>query len=225
MSDAETFLANLSASFKGHKERLRIFRATVTGITSGLIAFQRGDDPEINDAGAKHILFRLPKTGDDLALIDVGGAPLVLGAIGPVETLIDPGAPLVGQVYHERTSSAAATTTSTTSTSVYATGISLTWSDLPDGTYDITLVGSLLAAHSTSAGVNIGVDCGGSVSANAGVSCPSGANPFTRIERNFTFSDVAVAGGITIKTVYKCASTGTASVANPCLQAYAKRKA
>ena len=226
MSDAESFLSALNTTFKGHQERLRIFRASVTAVASGLVSFQRGDDDEVNDAGAKHLLLRLPKAGDDIALIDVGGAPLVLGAIGAVESLIDLGAPAKGQVYIGRNSNAASEGTgNTTSTTVYSTALTLTWSDLPDGTYGMYVVGSLLAAHSTSAGVNCGVDIAGTVSANAGVSCPTSATPFTRLERNTLIDDVVVAGGITIKTVYKAASAGTASVANPSVLAIAIRKA
>lgn len=226
MSDAESFLSGLSATFKGHKERLRIYRATVTAIASNLVTFQRGDDTEVNDAGAKHLLLRLPKAGDDVALIDVGGAPLVLGAIGAVETLIDLGAPHVGRVYVNRNSAATSEGTgNTTSTSVYSTALTLTWSDLPDGTYTMIVSGSLLAAHSTSAGVNCGVDIAGTVSANGGVSCPASATPYTRLDRNTLIDDVVVAGGITIKTVYKAASAGTASVVNPSVLAIAIRKA
>jgi hypothetical protein len=58
-TEADSFITALQSSLTGHKEKLRVFRSTVTGITSGLISFQRGDDTVANDAGRPGCSFAL----------------------------------------------------------------------------------------------------------------------------------------------------------------------
>jgi hypothetical protein len=82
-ADAEIIVAGLKRKLNSHGESLRIARATVTAVTNGLVSIQRGDADTAEDAGSPRIENRGVAVGDDVAIVNLGGAPLVLGPIGP----------------------------------------------------------------------------------------------------------------------------------------------
>jgi hypothetical protein len=81
-NDAEIIVAALKRKLTNHSDALRLGRATVTAVSSGLVSLQRGDSSE-EDAGYPRIENRGVAVGDDVAVVNLGGAPLVLGPIGP----------------------------------------------------------------------------------------------------------------------------------------------
>lgn len=198
----------------------------VTAMTSGLVSIRRAGSAG-DEGGYARLLPGIPKVGQRVALIKMGGAELVLGVISRVaETLLDLGAPIVGQVYIETDSAAAATTTSNTSNSSYVVARSYTWSDLPDGTYDILVDWSLMIADSVPAGVDMRIVMGATNSSPRTLTPPNTANAETTFRHPLLFTGVVVAGGVTIQLQYKRnTGSGTALARNPAMSFHATRKA
>lgn len=202
---------------------VKIRSAAVTAVTAGLVTIRKVGSA--NDEGDyARLIPAVPKVGSRVALARMGGAELVLGVISRVaETLIDLGAPVVGQVYATGTSASAATDATNTSNSTYATVRSITWSTIPDGTYDLVVDWSAAFSDSAAGSVNVRLQVGATTDTAFTLSLTTGRD-LLRFAR--TFSDVVIAGGITITAEYKRSSgSGTASARNPAIGVTATRKA
>lgn len=206
--------------------RATLRSAIVTAVTGGLTKVRRAGSSNA-EGGYARLIPGVPKAGQRVAMAKMGGAELVLGVISRVaETLLDLGAPIVGQTYPKSLSQGSATNSSTTSVApTYADAITLSWSDLPDGTYDIDVVFAYLAAHASGGSVSLRSTCGASNGSAHALNADSGTTGTLRIEACTTYTSVVVAGGITIKGQYAVASSGTAYARNPTLKCVATRKA
>lgn len=120
-------------------------------------------------------------------------------------------------------SSSASSTASTTDTANFQDALSLVWSDLPDGVYDLVVVGSLLAAHSAGGSCNLRVQAGANNGTSYTLSVPNESPATTRLYAVHVFSAVAVSGGLTAKVQYKSSTAGTTSARNPALLVLARR--
>lgn len=223
MSQAPQQIANAirrAVTKQGSDVKLR--SAEVTAVASGLVTVQKVG-AGTSEGDYARLIPAVPKTGSRVALAKMGGAELVLGVISRVaETLLDLGAPIIGQSYAANVSASAATTATTTSNTTYATVRALTWSDLPDGTYDIFVDWSATFSDSSSGSINFRLKVGSTTDTvfTLGMTTTRETIRFAR-----TFSAVVVAGGITITAEYKRDSgSGTASARNPALSVIAIRK-
>jgi hypothetical protein len=210
-SEAESFITALQSSLTGHKEKLRVFRSTVTGITSGLIAFQRGDDTVANDAGSPRLLFRAPVVGDDIAAIDLGGAPLILGVIG-------------GATFEDNPSdirSNGPVTTTNASTSSYVSLFSEFFT-LPPGTW--TLAYGVVANFTNTVGGS-GVTYRFSLPTTTGTTNPTTATANNLIVVNMADTTTGLSGTVTIAGEYRALTSGTVTAARWTLTVLAKRTA
>jgi hypothetical protein len=204
-----------------HAEVLRLFRATVTDITNGLVSIQRGDASE-EDAGYPLLVPGVPSVADDVVGVMVGGAPLILGRVGLSDPdTIDLGVPAIGQTYTSGDSASAATTATNTSTTTYVTARAYTWSTLPDGTYDLVVDWSAQFSDSASGSINVQLIAGVTNDAVFTLSLTTNREVLRFVRR---FSAVAVTGGITFTIQYKRdAGSGTASARNPAIMIHATR--
>lgn len=194
------------------REGLRPFRADVTGITSGLVELQRIGATDDQDAGYPILIPGAVEVGDEIVAFDLGGAPVVLGRLGNVDT------PMIGQLFARSSAASAADTTSNTSTSAYVDARSATWSDIPDGTYDIEVIAGAAFSHLTSGNPHVRCTAGGI----NGTAFGSLSITSTREQLRYawSFSDVAIAGGVTVALEYKLnGGSGTISARNPSLLA------
>lgn len=82
-ADAQIAAAALRTEQNIQRESLRPFRAVVTDVTGGLVSILRGGDAVDEDAGYPVLATGIPAVGDDVLCLAVGGAPLILGRLGP----------------------------------------------------------------------------------------------------------------------------------------------
>ena len=137
----------------------------------------------------------------------------------------DAGAPLIGQVYPDGDSTSAATTSSNTSNASYVVARSYTTTRIPDGTYDLLVDVSVMIADSVPGGVDLRVLIGPTASGARTITPPNTANAETMVRHVLLFSDVVVAGGVTVQIQYKRNSgSGTALARNPSISILASRK-
>jgi hypothetical protein len=85
-ADAEIAASAMNTKRNIEQERMRPFRATVTAISSGLVSIQRGTDDDDEDAGYPVVISGIPAVGAEVVAINLGGAPLILGRLGPGAT-------------------------------------------------------------------------------------------------------------------------------------------
>jgi hypothetical protein len=210
-TEADSFITALQSSLTGHKEKLRVFRSTVTGITSGLIAFQRGDDTVANDAGSPRLLFRAPVVGDDIAAIDLGGAPLILGVIGGATFEDDP----------SDIRTAGSLTATNASTSTYTSLFSELFT-LPPGTW--TLACGIVANFSNSvSGSGATIRFASPVTSAATNADTATANDLFAM--NFASTFTGLSGTVTVAGEYRAHTSGTVSAGRYTLTVLAKRTA
>lgn len=210
--DANSAAEAIRRSQNRQREGLRPFRAEVTGITSDLVELQRTGASVDEDAGYPLLIPGAVEVGDEIVALDLGGAPVVLGRLGDIET------PMIGQVFVRGASASAADDPSNTSTSVYETAIEATFADLPDGTYDVVIDYNVSESHSSSGNVHNRLTVGGVDDTAFSLSLTTAREPigYTR-----AFSDVTIVGGITIAAMYKLnGGSGTISARNPSLRAW-----
>lgn len=218
-ADAEIAANMLRERERRRAETLRLFRANVTAVTSGIVSIQRGTDTDDEDAGYPVIVPGVPSVGDEVVCSDLGGAPVILGVLGTAAT----NQPRIGQTLVLPSSASAATVGSNTSNSTYVTlrAETFTDADIPDGTYTIRVSWDAAFSDSASGSVN------GRVSLGATVDDPTTLSLTTARERVGyvrTFTGVAVSGGLTVTVEYKRDSgTGTLSARNPRLLVFATR--
>lgn len=226
MNKANQAASALEAMIEARNQGNKIRSGIVTAVSAGLVSIRRAGSAT-DEGGYARLLPGIPKVGQRVALAKMGGAELVLGVISRVaETLLDLGAPIVGQVYIETDSAAAATTTSNTSNSAYVVARSFTWSALPDGTYDILVDFSLMIADSVPGAVDMRVVMGATNSTPRTLTPPNTANAETTFRHPLLFTGVVVAGGVTIQLQYKRnTGSGTALARNPAMSFHATRKA
>jgi hypothetical protein len=200
------------------KERLRGLRirtGEVSSEASGLVSLIRPGSTE-PEGGYARLIPKAPATGDRVAIAQVGGTALVLGVISAAEVEeIDLGAPTIGQVFVRQSSASAASDGSNTSTSVYDTALSPTWSDIPDGTYDVVIDFGLAYSHSSSGSVHSRLTVNGVNDSELSLSLTT-AREYIRYTR--AFSNVAIVGGLTVTLAYKLnGGSGTISARNPAI--------
>jgi hypothetical protein len=207
--DAAAAADALNRQRNRQREGLRPFRAEVTSVDAGLISLQRSGATVDEDAGYPILIPGAVETGDEIVALDLGGAPIVLGKLGPQTT------PMVGQVFARHSSASAATTTTNTSTSTYVTARSETWSDIPDGTYDVLIDFSAAYSHSSSGSVHNRLTVGSTTDSELSLSLTT-ARETLRYTRSF--SNVVVSGGLTVTLEYKLnGGSGTISARNPAI--------
>jgi len=155
-----------------------------------------------------------------LPVIDDQGAEsfYVAGVIDDGTTRIP-----IGTSYRDGRAQTAADTPSTTSTTTFANAISWSWTDLPDGTYDIAVEYSYLAAHDTGGSIVFRSMCGGTAGTTRTLGASTGTVGTMRVEDISTFSGVVVAGGITIVGQHHASTSGTSYARNPVIKATATR--
>lgn len=211
--DASTAVAAIRSGQNRQREGLRPFRAEVTGISGDLIELQRSGASLDEDAGYPLLVPGPVEVGDEVVAIDLGGAPLILGRIGDVT------APRIGQVFARSSSASGADTASNASTSVFEDALSTVWSDIPDGTYDIEVFAGAAFSNSGTGNLHIRCTAGGiNGTAFGALSLTTSREP---IRYTWTFSDVAIAGGITVALEYKLnGGSGTISARNPSIVAF-----
>jgi hypothetical protein len=192
---------------------LRIRTAEVSSVTSGLVSVIRPGsvDPE---GGIAKLIPKSPEPGDRVAIAMVGRTALVLGVISTIEEEeVDLGAPLIGQLFIRGSAASAADTGTNNSTSVYANARSATFSDIPDGVYDIQVESGAAFSHSGSGNLHSRVTAGGN---NGTAFSLSLTTTREQIRYVWTFSNVTVVGGITVVHEYKLnGGSGTISARNP----------
>jgi hypothetical protein len=202
------------------KERLRGLRirtGEVSSEASGLVSVIRPGSTEA-EGGYPRLIPKAPEIGDRVAIAQVGGSSLVLGVISAADVdSIDLGAPLAGQTFARHASASAATTTSNTSTSTYVTAIAPTWSDIPDGTYDIVIDFGADYGHSSSGSVHNRLTVNGVNDSELSLSLTTA---FRYLRYTRVFADVTVSGGLTVTHAYKLnGGSGTISARNPAMLA------
>jgi hypothetical protein len=142
----------------------------------------------------------------------------VLGVISAEEVEeVDLGAPTIGQVFARGAAASAASTTTNTSTSAYATALSATWSDIPDGTYDVVVMAGAAYSHSGSGNLHSRFTAGGSDGTEYSLSLTTSRE---QIRYTWNFSNIVVVGGLTVTMAYKLnGGSGTISDRNPSMLA------
>lgn len=185
-------------------------------------------------SGAQLLVRDFGETDDQLEPLDcLASEPIAVGATVLVAQLgsgrrvvVGPVWPAgVGQVYENGKSQGAADATSTTFVDpTFADAITLTWNAIPDGTYDLVVTFSFLAAHSTGGGVSFRSRVGATSVGGHTITVDSGAVGTLRVENVETYSNVVVAGGVTIKGQYACGTGGTSYAKNPLLRITAIRR-
>lgn len=192
------------------KESLRVFRAVVTGVTSGLASIQRGDDDTDQDAGYPRVLARAPVVGDEVVAINLGGAPLILGVLGSAieATASDTrtGAPL---------------TSTSTSTSVYSPLLSESFV-LPPGTWSLHC--ALFCGATNSAAAS------GIAMRFSSPSTTSGTSPVTATADNFVLATYAntftgQSGTVSVGAEFRAQAGGTVTPTRWVLIVIAERTA
>lgn len=218
-ADAEIAVAALRTDRVSTAQRLELFRASVTAVSSGLISIQRGGDTTDEDAGYPVIVPGIPGVGDEVVCTNLGGAPVVLGMLGNATT----NQPQIGQTYTLADSASGATAATNTSNSTYATVRSATWTsgDIPDGTYQLIVSWDAQFSDSASGSLNMRITANGAVGTVFTLSVGTARE---RIAFARTFVGSIVAGGLTVTVEYKRDSgSGTASCRNPRIVVLATR--
>jgi hypothetical protein len=202
------------------KERLRGLRIRTGAVSSeadGLVSLIRPGSTE-PEGGYARLIPKAPAAGDRVAIAQVGGTALVLGVISAEEVEeVDLGAPTIGQVFARGAAASAASTTTNTSTSAYATALSATWSDIPDGTYDVVVMAGAAYSHSGSGNLHSRFTAGGSDGTEYSLSLTTSRE---QIRYTWNFSNIVVVGGLTVTMAYKLnGGSGTISARNPSMLA------
>ena len=218
MSDHMPLLMAINDLIHKRIRPLKIRTGVVDAIDAGLVSIVRPGSTESED-GLARIIPKAPAAGDRVAIANVGGSTLVLGVISAAAIdELDLGAPIIGQVFARSSAASAADTTSNTSTSVYVNARSATWADIPDGTYDIEVIAGAAFSHSSSGNPHVRCTAGGI----NGTAFGSLSITSTREQLRYawSFSDVAIAGGVTVALEYKLnGGSGTISARNPSMLA------
>lgn len=219
--DAEIVAAALETRQNIQQDRLRIFRATVTNVSSGLVSIQRGGDTTDEDAGYPVLVPGIPAVDDEVLAVDVGGAPLILGILGTAAT----NQPRIGQTLIKGDSASAATTASTTSDATWSTLRTLTWSALPDGTYDITVRWDAQFSDTASQQLNARANIGGNTGTTYTIAVGTARERVGYAQED---AGVVVSGGtgLTVTLQYKRntgATAGTMAARNPAMTVFATR--
>jgi hypothetical protein len=196
---------------------LRIRTGEVSAEVDGLVSVIRPGNTEA-EGGYPRLIPKAPEIGDRVAIAQVGGSSLVLGVISAEEVEeLDLGAPTIGQVFARGAAASAASTTSNTSTSSYATALSATWSDVPDGTYDVVVMAGAAYSHSGSGNLHSRFTAGGSDGTEYSLSLTTARE---QIRYTWNFSNIVVVGGLTVTLAYKLnGGSGTISARNPSMLA------
>lgn len=218
-ADAEIAAMALATKDNISRNALTPFRATVTGVTSGLVSIQRGGDDTDEDAGYPVLATGIPAVDDEVVAIDLGGAPLILGVLGTAAT----NQPRIGDVIPLSFSSSSATAATNTSNATYATVRSVTWtdSDIPDGTYDLTVHWEAQFSDSASGSLNFRPTINGTIDTVQTLSLTTARE---RVGYTRSKPGEVISGGLTVTIEYKRDSgTGTASARNPSLLVLARR--
>ena len=218
-ADADIAATVLRERESRRAESLRLFRATVTDVTGGLVSIQRGSDDDDEDAGYPCIVSGIPAVGDEIVAIDLGGAPLILGVLGNAAT----NQPRIGDVIPLSFSSSSSTAATNTSNSVYATLREITWTDdeIPDGTYDLTLNWDAQFSDTSAGSLNFRPTVNGAVDTVQTLSITAARE---RIGYTRSYLAQVISGGLTILIEYKRDSgSGTAAARNPRLLLLARR--
>jgi hypothetical protein len=210
-ADAQIAAMALATRQNIQRESLRLYRATVTDVSGGLVSILRTGDTVDEDAGYPVIVPGIPAVDDEVVCVNLGGAPLILGILGTAAT----NQPRIGQTIVQATTTVSATAGTNTSNTTYATVRSVNWdgSDIPDGTYNLMVDWSAQFSDSASGSINVRLTVGATVDTvfTVGMSTNRERLAFAR-----EFNGVALTGGVTVTIEYKRNSgTGTATAANP----------
>jgi hypothetical protein len=217
-ADAEIAVSALNTKRNIETERLRVFRAEVTAVTSGLVSIQRGSDTDDEDAGYPCVVPGIPDVGDEVVAVMLGGAPVILGILGNAAT----NQPRIGTTLTKIDSSSAAPV-STTSDATWATLRTLTWSTIPDGTYDIAVSWDGQFSDTVSAQLNYRANIGAGTGTSFTMAMSTARE---RVAFTQEAAGVVVTGGLTVVLQFKRntgASAGTASGRNPRMTVFAMR--
>lgn len=218
-ADAQIAAMALKTGQNIQRETLRLFRATVTAVSSGLVTIQRGGDDTASSVPYPVVVPGVPSIGDEVVCGDIGGAPVILGVLGTAAT----NQPRIGSIIPLSFSSSSATAATNTSNSTYATVRSITWtsSDIPNGTYDLTLQWDAQFSDSSGGSLNFRPTVNGVVDTVQTLTISTARE---RVGYTRTFTGQVVSGGLTALIEYKRDSgTGTAACRNPRILVLARR--
>jgi hypothetical protein len=201
----------------------RAWRAEGRGIDAGRAIIREDGETSDNEETYAILVPAAPTPGMDSVMLNVGGNVVHLGVIvqddsGGFDVGIGQTAMYVGVQTN-------ADNTSTSNYTVFVDGMTLNV-PLPDGVYDFTVDGSLLAAHTTNDQIDIRVEAGTTNSAIRSPFVPSGM-PTARVTAMEKFTNYSVVGSVTFRVTYRCTNNiggGTTSVANPALKIHVLRK-
>lgn len=195
---------------KRQAEQLRLGRATVTDIVAGLISIQRGDATTDEDAGYPRLLLRAPVVGDDVAIVNLGGAPLVLGVIG--STIEDDPSDV-------RTGGPVTATNNSTATYTSLLSEAIT---LPAGTWTLRVAVIANFTNSAASSGATGRFSSPSTGSATNVETATANNLFT-LNHAQTFTGLT--GSVTIGYEYRARNGGTATAGRWTIVVLAEREA
>jgi hypothetical protein len=199
------------------KDRVRPvvpFRALVSSITNGKIfVVEAGDDEEPFLQDVKQIAAARLTVSDEVLVIPSNNGRDYTAI--PIESSPLTDSIFVGESVTSGSSSSAATVSSTTD--LVNDQIALAWSEaVPNGTYDVTVFGTIIANHSASNQAHIGVNIEGDTDVGHNFSIASTSPPATSMTRSRTRTGVVVADNtLTVNLVYRANVAGTVSARNP----------
>lgn len=194
--------------------RMAIFQAPAVSVSSGMVTIQEDSDDGPQQQAVPMLRGANIAAGDLVVVAPIGdaGSWVALGSIDPADDR-----PAIGQVFTRQSSASAADTSTNTSTSTYVNARSVTWSDLPDGTYDVTIYFSVQESHSGSGSVHNRLTVNGVNDSDLSLSLTTARESigYTR-----SFADVAVTGGLSVVLAYKLnGGSGTITARNPAILA------
>lgn len=193
------------------------FRAIVTGVSGGLVTIRRLDATTADTKAYASVAGFDVAVDDEVLCIPLGGQPVIVGRI------LRSGSDWSGQQYVKADSQLASDTATSTDTTNYVDAMTFTLA-VPNGTYTVTAVGSILAQHSATDRVTVRTQVEATALNSHQLYCPNSGDAYNRLEASGTSTPFVVAdGGLTAYVKYRPHDAGTATVTNPSLLVIATR--